>query len=131
MACACEGVPIPNHNARVAIEHHEFSTGTPTFSLLHESIQYFCHPSRESSAPGSHREEDARIDAISPDSTLQPVRERRELGSPSTLPSHARDRSLGFTLEFTLPGGLSWPPFARCAAFSALVPRSFSLWAQL
>ena len=27
MACACKGLTIPMHNARLAINHHVFSTG--------------------------------------------------------------------------------------------------------
>ena len=38
MACACEGVPIPRHNARLRIDHHVFRTALPTFSLPQESI---------------------------------------------------------------------------------------------
>jgi hypothetical protein len=40
MACACDDVAIPMHNARLAMNHDIFSAGIPTFSLRHESIQY-------------------------------------------------------------------------------------------
>jgi hypothetical protein len=33
MACAGEGVPIPMHNARLAIDHRVFRTGIPLFSF--------------------------------------------------------------------------------------------------
>jgi len=41
MVCACEGVPISMHNARLAIDHHVFSTwmGMP------ESISSSCSES--------------------------------------------------------------------------------------
>jgi hypothetical protein len=58
MACACDGVPIPMHNARLAINHHVFHTGIPD------------------------RKDHAWIDAISSDSTHRPVRDCRESGEP-------------------------------------------------
>ena len=70
VACAVEGLPIPMHNARLAIDHHVFRTGIPTFSLRYESI---LSNRRETSQPDSDRKYRARIDVIAPGSIYRPV----------------------------------------------------------
>ena len=72
MACACEGVPIPIHNARLAIDHHVFCTGIPTFSLRHESI--LSRRRDKSQMQVLTRKNHASIDLISPGSIHRPVR---------------------------------------------------------
>ena len=50
MACACEGVPIPMHNARLAINHHVLSQGNPrSVSATNRSSTFV--PRREDASP--------------------------------------------------------------------------------